>query len=177
MKIKKITRNAGVEHTWDISTDTEMYVLDNGSISHNTSAQISNATNGVEPPRALVSYKQSKHGSLAQVVPGIHHLKNKYHLLWDQATPEGYLMVMAVLQKFVDQSISVNTSYNPANYSGGEIPYSEIVKDLLMFYKYGGKCLYYANTFDGASDAADTNFTESKPDEDVVDAQCDSCTI
>ena len=78
-----------------------------------TSAQISNATNGIEPPRSLVSIKQSKHGVLKQVVPGIHHLKNKYELLWDQTSPEGYLQIMAVLQKYIDQGISVNTSYNP----------------------------------------------------------------
>jgi ribonucleoside-diphosphate reductase alpha chain len=140
-----------------------------------TSSQIINSTNGIEPPRALVSYKQSKHGSLAQVVPGIHHLKNKYHLLWDQATPEGYLMVMAVLQKFIDQSISVNTSYNPANYPGGEIPYSQIVKDLLMFYKYGGKCLYYANTFDGATDQIDE--LPKLADQVVDDEECETCKI
>ena len=78
-----------------------------------TSAQISNATNGIEPPRSLVSIKQSKHGVLKQVVPGIHKLKNKYELLWDQKSPEGYLKIMAVLQKYIDQGISVNTSYNP----------------------------------------------------------------
>ena len=79
-----------------------------------TSAQIGNATNGIEPPRALVSYKQSKDGVMAQVVPQIHNLKNKYDLLWDQPGPEGYLKIMAVLQKYVDKGISVNTSYNPA---------------------------------------------------------------
>jgi ribonucleoside-diphosphate reductase alpha chain len=175
MKVKRINRDAGVEHTWDISTNTETYVLSNGSISHNTSSQIVNSTNGVEPPRALVSFKQSKHGSLAQVVPGIHHLKNKYDLLWNQPTPAGYLMVMAVLQKFIDQSISVNTSYNPANYPEGEIPYSQIVKDLFMFYKYGGKCLYYANTFDGATDHIDDMSELADDSEDTT--ECDTCTI
>ena len=77
-----------------------------------TSAQISNSTNGIEPPRSYVSIKQSKHGVLKQVVPGIHKLKNKYELLWDQKSPEGYLKIMAVLQKYIDQGISVNTSYN-----------------------------------------------------------------
>jgi ribonucleoside-diphosphate reductase alpha chain len=78
-----------------------------------TSAQISNSTNGIEPPRALVSYKQSKDGVMAQVVPGYHHLKNKYDLLWDQKSPDGYLKICAILQKYIDQGISVNTSYNP----------------------------------------------------------------
>ena len=75
-----------------------------------TSAQISNSTNGIEPPRSMVSVKQSKHGVLKQVVPGIHKLKNKYELLWDQKSPEGYLKIMAVLQKYIDQGISVNLS-------------------------------------------------------------------
>jgi ribonucleoside-diphosphate reductase alpha chain len=140
-----------------------------------TSAQISNATNGVEPPRALVSYKQSKHGALAQVVPGIHHLKNRYDLLWEQPTPEGYLMVMAVLQKFIDQAISVNTSYNPKLFEGEEIPYSQIVKDILFFYKTGGKCLYYANTNDGAED--DAGKEPELEQEQVDDAECESCVI
>ena len=140
-----------------------------------TSAQISNATNGVEPPRSLVSYKQSKHGVLAQVVPGIHHLKNKYDLLWDQKTPEGYLQIMAVIQKFVDQAISVNTSYNPENFPNEEIPYSQIVKDILTFYKTGGKCLYYANTNDGSDDEREE--ADLPSDELQDDEQCDSCVI
>jgi ribonucleoside-diphosphate reductase alpha chain len=76
-----------------------------------TSAQVANATNGIEPPRSLISVKQSKHGVLKQVVPEFRRLKNKYDLLWDQKSPEGYLKIMAVLQKYIDQGISVNTSY------------------------------------------------------------------
>jgi ribonucleoside-diphosphate reductase alpha chain len=140
-----------------------------------TSSQIINSTNGIEPPRALVSYKQSKHGSLAQVVPGYHHLKNKYDLLWDQVTPEGYLDVVAVLQKFIDQSVSVNTSYNPAHFPGGEIPYSQIVSDVLTFYKYGGKCLYYANTNDGATDQIDE--LPKLVDQVDDDGDCETCKI
>ena len=117
-----------------------------------TSAQISNATNGIEPPRSLVSVKQSKDGVLKQVVPEVRRLKNKYDLLWDQKTPEGYLKIVAVLQKFIDQGISVNTSYNPRFYEDEKIPMSEMIKHLLMFYKYGGKQLYYFNTFDGAGE-------------------------
>jgi ribonucleoside-diphosphate reductase alpha chain len=120
-----------------------------------TSAQISNSTNGIEPPRALVSYKQSKDGVMAQVVPNIFHLKNKYDLLWDQNGPEGYLKIMAVLQKYVDQGISVNTSYNPAQYEDNKIPMSIMLKDLITFYKYGGKQLYYFNTNDMAGDEED----------------------
>jgi ribonucleoside-diphosphate reductase alpha chain len=144
-----------------------------------TSAQISNSTNGIEPVRALVSYKQSKDGVMAQVVPGIHHLKNKYDLLWDQKSPEGYLMICAVLQKYIDQGISVNTSYNPENYENNEVPLSEMIKHLVMFYKYGGKQLYYFNTFDGAGEEKDDPIIT---DESVSDAQsdeedCDSCKI
>jgi ribonucleoside-diphosphate reductase alpha chain len=120
-----------------------------------TSAQISNSTNGIEPPRALVSYKQSKDGVLAQVVPGIHNLKNKYDLLWEQRSPEGYLKIMAVLQKYVDQGISVNTSYNPVFYEDNKIPMSVMLKDLITFYKYGGKQLYYFNTNDQSGDEDD----------------------
>ena len=114
-----------------------------------TSSQISNATNGIEPPRALVSVKQSKHGVLKQVVPSIFKLKNKYELLWDQKSPEGYLKIMAVLQKYIDQGISVNTSYNPIFFEDEKIPMSVMLQHLIMFYKYGGKQLYYFNTFDG----------------------------
>ena len=117
-----------------------------------TSAQISNATNGIEPPRSLVSVKQSKDGVLKQVVPEIRKLRKKYDLLWDQESPEGYLKIVAVLQKFIDQGISVNTSYNPKFYEDEKIPMSEMLKHLLMFYKYGGKQLYYFNTFDGAGE-------------------------
>mgnify|MGYP001563147921 CR=1 FL=1 len=132
-----------------------------------TSAQVSNSTNGIEPPRSLVSYKQSKDGVMAQVVPGYHHLKNKYDLLWDQEGPSGYLKVCAVLQKYIDQAISVNTSYNSDHYPGGKVPMSEMIKDLINFYKYGGKHLYYFNTHDGAGDNID----------DESEEDCDSCKI
>src|SRR6056300_99496 len=114
-----------------------------------TSAQIANATNGIEPPRSFVSIKQSKDGVLKQVVPGIHKLRSKYNLLWDQRSPEGYLKICAVLQKYIDQGISVNTSYNPQHFEDEKIPMSVMLQHLLMFYKYGGKQLYYFNTFDG----------------------------
>jgi len=138
-----------------------------------TSAQISNSTNGIEPPRALVSIKQSKDGVLKQVVPGIYKLKNKYELLWDQKSPEGYLKIMAVLQKFIDQAISVNTSYNPIHYEDGKIPMSEMIKHLLMHYKYGGKTLYYFNTNDGAGEIEDKPLASGTVDEE----DCDSCKI
>jgi len=143
-----------------------------------TSAQISNSTNGIEPPRSLVSVKQSKHGVLKQVVPGIHKLKSKYELLWDQKSPEGYLKIMAVLQKYIDQGISVNTSYNPVHFEDEKIPMSVMLQHLIMFYKYGGKQLYYFNTFDGQGEI-DINALNDEPLEPglIDDEDCEGCTI
>ena len=126
-----------------------------------TSAQISNSTNGIEPPRALVSYKQSKDGVMAQVVPGYHHLKNKYDLLWEQESPDGYLKICAILQKYIDQGISVNTSYNPEFFEDNKVPMSIMVTDLVTAYKYGLKQLYYFNTHDGAGDNSSEEDCES----------------
>ena len=139
-----------------------------------TSAQISNSTNGIEPPRALVSYKQSKDGVMAQVVPGYHHLKNKYDLLWDQKSPDGYLKICAVLQKYIDQGISVNTSYNPDHFEDGKVPMSTLIKDIVTFYKYGGKQLYYNNTHDGAGELDEFVDLPSTIEDDE---DCDSCKI
>lgn len=139
-----------------------------------TSSQISNATNGIEPPRALVSVKQSKDGVLKQVVPQYHRLKNMYELLWDQKSPEGYLKICAVLQKYVDQGISVNTSYNPKYYEDEKIPMSEMLQHLIMFYKYGGKQLYYFNTNDGSTDEVKEHVkTVTEQTED----DCEACKI
>jgi ribonucleoside-diphosphate reductase alpha chain len=138
-----------------------------------TSAQISNATNGIEPPRSLVSVKQSKDGVLKQVVPEVRKLKNKYDLLWDQKSPEGYIKICAILQKFIDQGISVNTSYNPKFYEEEKIPMSEMIGHLLMFYKYGGKQLYYFNTNDGAGELEEA----ALPASEVSEEDCDSCKI
>tara|TARA_B100001093_G_scaffold42687_1_gene36260 strand:+ start:5144 stop:7453 length:2310 start_codon:yes stop_codon:yes gene_type:complete len=144
-----------------------------------TSAQISNSTNGIEPPRALVSYKQSKDGVLPQVVPGYHHLKNKYDLLWDQESPEGYLKICGILQKYIDQGISVNTSYNPEHYEDNKIPMSVMIQDLITAYKYGLKQLYYFNTYDGAGEMKeDEHHPYYTGTEQIVDDEdCDSCTI
>ena len=142
-----------------------------------TSAQISNATNGIEPPRSFVSIKQSKDGVLKQVVPGIHKLKKKYDLLWDQKSPEGYLKIMAVLQKYIDQGISVNTSYNPVHYEDEKIPMSTMIQHLLMFYKYGGKQLYYFNTYDGQGEIDINKLDEELPLEDIDEGECESCVI
>ena len=147
-----------------------------------TSAQISNSTNGIEPPRALVSYKQSKDGVLAQVVPGYHHLKNKYDLLWDQESPDGYLKICAILQKYIDQGISVNTSYNPEQFEDNKIPMSIMIQDLVTAYKYGLKQLYYFNTYDGAGEMKDDEHHTYdsgtiNPAVEAVDDDCDSCKI
>ena len=143
-----------------------------------TSAQIANATNGIEPPRSLISVKQSKHGVLKQVVPEYKRLKNKYDLLWDQRSPEGYIKIMAVLQKYIDQGVSVNTSYNPTFYDDEKIPMSVMMQHLLMFYKYGGKQLYYFNTYDGQGELDVSKLMEQElaPSE-VDDEDCESCTI
>ena len=141
-----------------------------------TSAQISNSTNGVEPPRAFVSVKQSKDGVLKQVVPGYPRLKNKYDLLWDQKSPEGYLKIMAVLQKYIDQGISVNTSYNPVFFDDEKIPLSTMLQHLVMFYKYGGKQLYYFNTYDGQGEIEFKEEVELAPGADD-DGYCESCVI
>jgi ribonucleoside-diphosphate reductase alpha chain len=140
-----------------------------------TSAQISNSTNGIEPPRSLISIKQSKDGVLKQVVPEMRRLKNKYDLLWDQKSPLGYLKICAVLQKFIDQCISVNTSYNPKYYNEEQIPMSEMLQHLVMHYKWGGKTLYYYNTADGAGEI-DVKMPDLAQGS-VDDENCDSCTI
>lgn len=148
-----------------------------------TSAQISNATNGIEPPRSYVSIKQSKHGVLKQVVPEYRKLKNKYELLWDQTSPEGYLKLCAILQKYIDQGISTNTSYNPQHYEEEKIPMSEMLKHLIMCYKYGTKQLYYFNTHDGQGEIDIDKLGATKADtvanelpQDSQDA-CESCVI
>ena len=145
-----------------------------------TSAQISNATNGIEPPRSYVSIKGSKHGQLKQVVPEYRRLKNRYELLWDQKSPEGYLKLCAVLQKYIDQGISVNTSYNPQHYEDEKIPMSEMLQHLIMCYKYGLKQLYYFNTYDGQGEINIDKLAESKPvqvEEYSNQEDCDSCVI
>jgi ribonucleoside-diphosphate reductase alpha chain len=147
-----------------------------------TSAQISNSTNGIEPPRSYVSVKQSKDGVLKQVVPEYRHLKNKYELLWDQRSPEGYLKIMAILQKYIDQGISVNTSYNPQHFEDEKIPMSDMLKHLIMFYKYGGKQLYYFNTYDGSGEIDVDKMNTSQPLMESVtitteEEVCDSCAI
>jgi len=166
-----------------LSEDLKKYGIRNSTLMAlmpaETSAQISNSTNGIEPPRSLVSVKQSKDGVLKQVVPEFHKFKNKYDLLWNQKSPDGYLKIVAVLQKFIDQGISVNTSYNPLFYDNEKIPLSVLMKDILNFYKYGGKQLYYNNTFDGAGEIEDkiVDSTETVVVDSFEDDSCESCKL
>ncbi len=117
-----------------------------------TSSQITNSTNGIEPPRGFVSVKASKDGILKQVVPEYLKLKDKYELLWDIPCNEGYLQLVGIMQKFVDQAISANTNYDPSKFPADKVPMKQLLKDLLTAYKYGLKTLYYHNTRDGASE-------------------------
>lgn len=117
-----------------------------------TSSQISNATNGIEPPRGLISIKASKDGILKQVVPEYKKLKQNYELLWNIPDNEGYLQLVSIMQKFVDQTISANTNYDPTKFVGGKVPVKQVLKDILTAYKLGVKTMYYHNTRDGAND-------------------------
>ena len=117
-----------------------------------SSSVVSNATNGIEPPRDYLSVKKSKKGTLKQIVPQISHLKSAYTLLWDMPDNTGYINVVAVMQKFFDQAISGNWSYNPENYDNNEVPVSIMARDLLTTYKYGWKTSYYQNTMDGKTE-------------------------
>lgn len=120
-----------------------------------TSSQITNSTNGIEPPRGFVSVKSSKDGIMKQVVPEFVELKSQYELLWSIPNNEGYLQLVGIMQKFVDQAISANTNYDPTRFPGDKVPMKQLLKDLLTAYKYGLKTLYYHNTRDGASDQQD----------------------
>lgn len=120
-----------------------------------TSSQISNATNGIEPPRGHVSIKASKDGILRQVVPDYELLKDNYELLWEMPNNDGYLQLVGIMQKFIDQSISANTNYDPSRFPSGKVPMQQLLKDLLTAYKFGVKTLYYQNTRDGAEDSQD----------------------
>jgi len=120
-----------------------------------TSSQITNSTNGIEPPRGFVSVKSSKDGVMKQIVPEYLELKGNYELLWSIPNNEGYLQLVGIMQKFVDQAISANTNYDPVKFPNDKVPMKQLLKDLLTAYKYGLKTLYYHNTRDGASDQQD----------------------
>jgi len=146
-----------------------------------SSSVVSNATNGIEPPRGFLSIKKSKKGPLKQIVPQYQHLKNNYTLLWDMPSNRGYINIVAVMQKFFDQAISGNWSYNPENYANNEVPVSVMAQDMLTCFKLGHKTAYYQNTYDNKTD-------EVKEDKVSIDdlvkelleggeEDCESCKI
>jgi ribonucleoside-diphosphate reductase alpha chain len=142
---------------WDgLRKDIKEHGLRNSTLSalmpSETSSQISNATNGIEPPRGHISIKASKDGILRQVVPEYETLKDQYELLWDMPNNDGYLQLVGLMQKFIDQAISSNTNYDPARFPNSKVPMKQLLKDLLTAYKFGVKTLYYQNTRDGADD-------------------------
>ncbi len=148
-----------------------------------SSSVVSNETNGIEPPRGFLSVKKSKKGPLKQIVPQYQALKNNYTLLWDMPDNTGYINIVAVMQKFFDQAISGNWSYNPENYADNEVPVSVMAQDLLNTYKYGWKTSYYQNTYDAKKDADDDLDIKRKAldaliaELETADDDCDSCKI
>ena len=179
-----------LNYDWDtLRNDIKTHGLRHSTLSaqmpSESSSIVSNATNGVEPPRDYVSIKKSKKGPLKQVVPGFPYLKSNYTLLWDMPSNEGYIKVIAVMQKFFDQGISGNWSYNPENYPDNEVPTSVMAQDWLTTYKYGWKTSYYQNTYDAKKDAeepiAEVAHTElNSLLTDIMESneeECESCSI
>ena len=151
-----------------------------------SSSVVCNATNGIEPPRDYISVKKSKKGTLKQVVPDYKKLKNNYTLLWDMKSNEGYINIVAVMQKYFDQSISGNWSYNPENYDEGEIPLSIMAEDLLTTYKLGWKTSYYQNTYDSKKDVEEPvhpiGWKDDVPETKTImekkdEEECETCVI
>jgi ribonucleoside-diphosphate reductase alpha chain len=176
-----------LQHDWE---SLRASILEHGLRHSTLSAQmpsesssvVSNATNGIEPPRDYLSIKKSKKGPLKQIVPQYQSLKNNYTLLWDMKSNRGYINIVSVMQKFFDQAISGNWSYNPENYPGKEIPISVWAQDLLTTYKYGWKTSYYQNTYDGKKD--DEDFEEKSELQSILndietseEEECESCKI
>jgi len=178
--------NQELERDWE---KLRASILDHGLRHSTLSAQmpsesssvVSNATNGIEPPRGYLSIKKSKQGPLKQIVPSYSTLKNNYTLLWDMENNDGYIKCISVIQKFFDQAISGNWSYNPENYPNKEVPVSEMAKDLLTTYKYGWKTSYYQNTYDSKSDEVDEEKSELQDllnqIEEYEQEDCESCKI
>jgi ribonucleoside-diphosphate reductase alpha chain len=174
------------QHDWET---LRVSILEHGLRHSTLSAQmpsesssvVSNATNGIEPPRDYLSVKKSKKGPLKQIVPQYQTLKNNYTLLWDMPSNRGYIHIVAVMQKFFDQAISGNWSYNPENYSDNEVPTSVMANDFLTTYKYGWKTSYYQNTYDIKTDEV----VEEKPKlqdllselSSVEEGECESCAV
>ncbi len=174
-------------HDWeDLRTSISTHGLRHSTLSaqmpSESSSVVSNATNGIEPPRDYLSIKKSKKGPLKQIVPQYNTLKNNYTLLWEMPDNKGYINVVSVMQKFFDQAISGNWSYNPENYPDNEVPVSEMAKDLLTTYKYGWKTSYYQNTYDIKTDEV-VDDKSSKLEslmqelEKVEEGECESCAV
>ena len=187
--VDDITPNV-LNYDWDtLRNDIKTYGLRHSTLSaqmpSESSSIVSNATNGIEPPRDFVSIKKSKKGPLKQVVPGFPYLKSNYTLLWDMPSNEGYIKVTAVMQKFFDQGISGNWSYNPENYPDNEVPTSVMAQDWLTTYKYGWKTSYYQNTYDAKKDTEEPIAEVAHTDlnsllTDIMESnesECESCSI
>lgn len=162
--------NEPLHYDWEtLRKEIQQHGLRNSTLSalmpSETSSQISNATNGIEPPRGYISIKASKDGSLRQVVPEYERLKEAYELLWDMPNNDGYLQLVGLMQKFVDQAISANTNYDPSRFPSGKVPMKQLLKDLLTAYKFGAKTLYYQNTRDGAEDSQEDLQLTSQDDD------------
>ena len=179
-----------LNYDWDtLRNDIKTHGLRHSTLSaqmpSESSSIVSNATNGVAPPRDYVSIKKSKKGPLKQVVPGFPYLKSNYTLLWDMPSNEGYIKVIAVMQKFFDQGISGNWSYNPENYPDNEVPTSVMAQDWLTTYKYGWKTSYYQNTYDAKKDTEEPIAEVAHTDlnsllTDIMESneeECESCSI
>tara|TARA_Y200000002_G_scaffold172337_1_gene142232 strand:+ start:264 stop:2585 length:2322 start_codon:yes stop_codon:yes gene_type:complete len=183
-----------LQHDWDsLRSDISTYGLRHSTLSaqmpSESSSVVSNATNGIEPPRDYLSIKKSKKGPLKQIVPSYGSLKNSYTLLWDMESNKGYINIVAVMQKFFDQAISGNWSYNPEHYPDNEVPVSVMAQDLLTTYKYGWKTSYYQNTHDMKSDDEPTHpigWHDDVPDKSKLleelcnveeEDDCESCKI
>jgi len=175
-----------LNYDWDtLRTDIQQHGLRHSTLSaqmpSESSSVVSNATNGIEPPRGYLSVKKSKKGPLKQIVPQYQSLKSYYTLLWEMSGNQGYINVVAVMQKFFDQAISGNWSYNPTQYENNEVPMSVMIQDLLQTYKLGWKTSYYQNTYDYKTDPSEIE--EEKPVELAQeelpedDEMCDACAI
>ena len=178
--------NPTLQHDWEtLREDIKLYGLRHSTLSaqmpSESSSVVSNATNGIEPPRGYLSVKQSKKGPLKQIVPQFQSLKNNYTLLWDMPSNRGYINIVAVMQKFFDQAISGNWSYNPENYPDNEVPVSVMAQDMLTCFKYGHKTAYYQNTYDGKSDEIkEEKFNLDSLVQDILNSNeddCESCKI
>ena len=187
-EVDEIVNNRAFTYDWEwLRKEIKEHGLRHSTLSaqmpSESSSVVSNATNGIEPPRDYLSVKKSKKGPLKQIVPDYKRLKNNYTLLWDMKSNEGYINIVAVMQKYFDQAISGNWSYNPENYEDNQVPVSEMANDLLTTYKYGWKTSYYQNTYDAKKDVDEPQHTidydtpvEDKPKEEEDEA-CESCTI